>query len=205
MLETIYEVEDWLPDYRFAAPVTHFGREGYAVEAGDVFRTHCTYLNNGETELSYPDEMCTTFGVAFPLEEPIRCEAGGAQGHSWGKGEGTLEGVIRRTPNIPNDGIGELVVAVFPESKNGPNGPGAPVATWLLEEADLSEADSEVEFRLEGVPVGEGPLYVFVLVDDDGNGIDEGPSSGDLLDEAHGVIVPTTAPVSIDFLLEVVP
>ena len=200
-LDTIYEVDQWLPDYRFDSPVTFFGPEGFPVEAGDSFRTHCTYVNDGNTHLSYPDEMCTTFGVAFPLNEPLRCEAGD-KGESWGKGEGILQGVLRRTPDLVNDGIGDLVIAVFFQEQNGPNGPGAPVATWNLQNADLSTTESEINYTLQGVPIGAEPLYVWVGLDDDGSGLDEGPTAGDLVAEANNLLVQTTTPVTFDFMLE---
>lgn len=202
--ETIYEVNEWLPEYRFTSPVTHYGIEGHPVGAGDVFRTHCTYLNDGDTALGYPDEMCTTFGVAFPLDEPIYCDAAASSGlgESWGDGKGSLRGTIRRGPSITHDGVGDLMVAIFLQANNGPEGPGEPLATWFLRDADLSDPDGEIEYVLEGAPVAAGPLYVWVGLDDDGSGLDDGPTPGDLTAESSGILIPETDQVSFDFLLE---
>jgi hypothetical protein len=203
--EMLYEVTEWLPEYRFTSPVTHYGLQGHSVEVGDTFRTHCTYNNEGGTNLGYPEEMCTTLGVAFPLENPIYCDAGGStkNGVSWGDGEGVLKGTIRREENIVHDGVGDIVIAIFLQANNGPQGPGEPLATWFLEGADLSDPDGSIEYVLQGAPVAAGPLFVWIGMDDDGTSLDNGPTPGDLTAESSDIVIPDTNPVTLDFQLEV--
>ncbi|MEE2829592.1 MAG: hypothetical protein VX498_10420 [Myxococcota bacterium] len=73
--ERILFVEDWLPEYREEPPLIDFAPGELVVEAGEVFRTWCTWDNETEDPLTFPEEMCTTFGVAYPLEENWFCDA----------------------------------------------------------------------------------------------------------------------------------
>lgn len=195
-LESIYRVDEWLPDYRFNPPVIEFGSDGLPVAAGDEFRSHCTWDNRSGETLGYPDEMCTTFGVAWPLEEPLRCEGGiwrsgvedvpgdGGGGTIGGDGPGVLRGTIRRGPDLVEDGRGELFVAVFedyPQSE--------PIGAAMLGFVDLSAPDAELEYVIEGLDVPAAGLTVFALLDDDGTGTRGGPSDGDLLSEVFDLVL----------------
>lgn len=47
------------------------------VRRGDVFRTSCTWANPRDRDLVFPDEMCTTWGTAYPLSGGAVCYGGG--------------------------------------------------------------------------------------------------------------------------------
>jgi hypothetical protein len=68
-----YEVEEWTPDLRFVPRVDQYEPGDWVVRAGDSFRTECSWFNNEDRALSFPDEMCTTFGVGYPIDEAIYC------------------------------------------------------------------------------------------------------------------------------------
>jgi hypothetical protein len=49
----------------------------YVAHAGDVYHTHCEWLNETSSPLAFPDEMCAGFGYYFPsLGYEIACEDG---------------------------------------------------------------------------------------------------------------------------------
>jgi len=74
--ETIYHVDPWLPEYRYQPPFTNFDVGEFTMAAGEQLLTECTWTNPTDEALSYPDEMCTTWGVAFPLESSFHCDGG---------------------------------------------------------------------------------------------------------------------------------
>jgi len=47
------------------------------VSPGDIFRTACTWVNEGDFDLGFPDEMCTTIGMGYPLPGGAACSGGG--------------------------------------------------------------------------------------------------------------------------------
>ncbi len=67
--------EEWRDSFRFEPPVSQFAPGDFMVRAGDAFRTRCRWMNDGAGPLSYPDEMCTTFGVAYPAPDSLYCTA----------------------------------------------------------------------------------------------------------------------------------
>lgn len=75
-LAPVLQVDEWEDDFREAPPVLNFPDGEMTVRAGDVFRTTCTWENPSDQALSFPDEMCTTFGVAYPLEQNAYCAGG---------------------------------------------------------------------------------------------------------------------------------
>jgi len=74
--EDIYTVDPWEPEYRDFPVMVNFPDGGLAVREGEVFRTSCNWKNTTDELIGYPDEMCTTFVSAYPLEEPITCMLG---------------------------------------------------------------------------------------------------------------------------------
>ena len=72
----ILEVDDWQSSYRYTPP-TRFMRPGeVTIQEGDRLRTTCTWDNPYDAALTFPDEMCTTFGVASDLKSAYLCENG---------------------------------------------------------------------------------------------------------------------------------
>lgn len=72
-IAVLYDVPDWQADYRDDPPVEDFGGVPYPVLPGDLFTTTCTWFNDTEAELGFPEEMCATAGVVFPRREGLTC------------------------------------------------------------------------------------------------------------------------------------
>lgn len=75
-LTPVLQIDEWESGFRDAPPVLNFADGDMTVRAGDVFRTTCTWGNESDAPLTFPEEMCTTFGVAYPLEENAYCAGG---------------------------------------------------------------------------------------------------------------------------------
>jgi hypothetical protein len=65
-----------LPGFRDAAPGNNFDVGDVHVAPGDAFRTTCTWTNPHDTPISFPEEMCTTYGVGFDLPGNAYCADG---------------------------------------------------------------------------------------------------------------------------------
>ncbi len=74
--ETIYEVADWDASYKNAPVIANHEAGEIVIEAGDIFRTTCTWDNTTDGVLEVPAEMCTLNGTAYPLDRPLRCVDG---------------------------------------------------------------------------------------------------------------------------------
>ncbi|MEE2827883.1 MAG: hypothetical protein VX498_01730 [Myxococcota bacterium] len=74
-LQNLVTVEEWDPEYRDDPPVNFYDEGEFKIEAGHGFRTVCTWDNPFDFNLGFPEEMCTTIGLAYPLEDNIYCEA----------------------------------------------------------------------------------------------------------------------------------
>lgn len=74
--EILYQVADWKPEYKSEPVIDNHAPGEVAVKEGDVFRTTCTYVNNGTETVTFPTEMCTLNGTVYPLETVIRCVEG---------------------------------------------------------------------------------------------------------------------------------
>ena len=70
----LLDVREWDADFRERPPTRDFDPGQVQVAAGDSFRTTCTWDNTTDGVLAFPDEMCTTFGVAFPLTSNQFCQ-----------------------------------------------------------------------------------------------------------------------------------
>jgi len=74
--EVVYDVDPWLPDYRYEAPLEMYHPSEFHMKAGEALQTECSWVNPTDDTLGFPDEMCTTFGVAYPLETSVHCDDG---------------------------------------------------------------------------------------------------------------------------------
>ena len=72
----VYDIEPRLEEYRDFPILANFGATELPVLTGESFRTSCNWFNTTETMLSFPDEMCTTFVVVYPLDSPLSCVEG---------------------------------------------------------------------------------------------------------------------------------
>jgi hypothetical protein len=70
----LLHIPEWSGDYRFNPPNFNTGLGGLTLGEGDLLRTTCTWFNPFETPLAFPDEMCTTSGMAIGLEAPTFCD-----------------------------------------------------------------------------------------------------------------------------------
>ena len=75
--ERVFEVPEWTPDMRFEPTVNEYEPGEFDVAAGHRFRSWCTWNNTEDRSLAFPDEMCTTFGVGYPIEQSDYCIATG--------------------------------------------------------------------------------------------------------------------------------
>jgi len=184
--ESIYDVADWQPYFQTGAPNIQFDFGELEVAAGDTFETVCTWVNDLDEPLGYPDEMCTAFGVAYPLEDALFCDNGsfgsGPGGGPGPGGDGVVEGVFTRSHPLAGDGLGDLHVFVF-ASEPGPNA-GSPVARATIEDVDLSVDGTSQSYRIEGLPTGGDSLYISGFFDEDRSGYMTGPNPGDLVVQA---------------------
>lgn len=69
----VYEVDPWTPDMQYEPVIYNFEPGEFTVRGGEQFRTWCSWENRTNRDLSFPDEMCTTFGVAYPAPDSLYC------------------------------------------------------------------------------------------------------------------------------------
>jgi hypothetical protein len=71
----IYEVPEWSSEWTDDPReiIDSFEAGTYGFLAGDQLKSCCTWVNDTEEQLRYPDEMCTFIGVAHPLDAPWKC------------------------------------------------------------------------------------------------------------------------------------
>lgn len=75
-LTTRYQVDAWKADYRDAPPVELFMSSPLHVTPGMVLRTTCTWNNDTDHELAFPEEMCASFGLLAGTQEAWVCNIG---------------------------------------------------------------------------------------------------------------------------------
>jgi len=75
-LKSLYLADPWRPDYRDAPPITLFFTNPMRLKAGSIMRTVCEWDNSTTDELSFPTEMCTSFGYVAGSKEPVVCSIG---------------------------------------------------------------------------------------------------------------------------------
>lgn len=75
-LTTRYQVDAWKADYRDAPPAELFMSNPLKLTPGMVVRTTCTWDNDSDRELRFPEEMCASFGLIAGVQEPWVCKIG---------------------------------------------------------------------------------------------------------------------------------
>jgi len=200
--ESVYRVDEWQPQFQSGAPVSNFDFGEFEVLEGESLETVCTWFNDSDHSLAYPDEMCTAFGVAYPLEGPLYCDNGvfldGSGGGPGPGGGGVIEGPVTRSNALTGDGRGDVYVFAF-SSEPGPDA-DPPLAMGVLEDVDLSVDGASLAYRLEGLPTGTNTLYISAFFDEDESGFMGGPTEGDLVvslaPEELAFTLPDTTPVT---------
>lgn len=67
----IYEVAEWEPEFRDSPMYQYFEAGAFELKKGDVITTSCTWDNDLDHALEFPQEMCVTFGMVYPLEAAL--------------------------------------------------------------------------------------------------------------------------------------
>jgi len=73
---TVIDVPNWDPDMRDRPPLTDFttGEVDGSLQAGDRIRGACTWFNDTDHALGFPQEMCASFGYFHsPSLETFTC------------------------------------------------------------------------------------------------------------------------------------
>ena len=71
--ERIYDIEQWLPEHRDDPPGNDMWDAPMHLVPGDMFTTRCTWFNDTDEVLGFPQEMCAAVGMAYPLRSPVTC------------------------------------------------------------------------------------------------------------------------------------
>lgn len=115
--------------------------------------------------------------------------AGGASGGSGGDGgtsttTASIYGQIGRTARIPAglDGIGDVYIAVFADNPVT-NMNAEALANTLIEDADLSQDGTGINYRVDNIEPSSSPRYIVAFMDDDDNVTleDPAPAKPDLI------------------------
>jgi len=197
---TVYDVPQWREIYRFEPPMTNFDDGALTVAEGDLFHTSCNWLNRTSAPLEYPEEMCTTFGVAYPLEENYYCDGGNV---TIGGGGASIRGVLRRDVVIPGDGVGDVNIFLS-DTEPVPGIPPSEGQTFILDDVDLSDPDGSVPFLLTKVFQNEAPLFLVAYLDDDASGVEGGPTPGDPVVLMQGLAIDAAEEFEIDIVFDLV-
>jgi hypothetical protein len=72
-LETIYEIPVWQAEYRDRPPLNKYAPGEFLFNPGSTLRTNCTWFNDTDEAIAFPDEMCATYGMLYPSLSPVVC------------------------------------------------------------------------------------------------------------------------------------
>lgn len=75
-LDTVYDLE-WIGgEHPYYPMITSYDPGEFPVAEGDSLQTTCDWTNTDDHDLVFPEEMCTTIVVMYPLEPPRTCIRG---------------------------------------------------------------------------------------------------------------------------------
>lgn len=72
-MESIYLVDPWLEEYRDAPPVSLFFKNPLKIAEPSILRAKCDWNNESPDTLTFPEEMCATFGYVTGSDSAIEC------------------------------------------------------------------------------------------------------------------------------------
>ncbi len=72
-LQSVVSMSEWRVEYRDNPPVTRFAPGDLSFPANSLLRTTCTWFNDTDAEVTFPQEMCTTAGMVYPSLVPVIC------------------------------------------------------------------------------------------------------------------------------------
>ena len=78
-LTSVYKVDQWKPEYRDAPPILLNYTTPMHWAKGTVVRTKCSWNNTTDHAVTFPEEMCVTFGYADGITAAWNCLAKTAQ------------------------------------------------------------------------------------------------------------------------------
>lgn len=71
----VLEVDPWEEEFVNEQVIEKIWEIGeFEVKEGDRFVTHCSWHNPTSEVITNPEEMCNSFGVAYPLDKPFDCD-----------------------------------------------------------------------------------------------------------------------------------
>lgn len=74
-LKPVYDTE-WQVSYRDTPPVNMMLENPMPLKKGTLIQTSCTWQNDSDTEVSFPSEMCGTFGYVAGVKDSVICHLG---------------------------------------------------------------------------------------------------------------------------------
>ncbi len=191
------DVQEWEPEFRFVPPGREFAPGELTLLPGDVLEPTCTWFNPFDETVAFPEEMCTTFGVGYPIENSFHCDGGGLLA----AGDGVIELNLSLAGTPMGDGVGEAMLML----RSTPPGPEDPTGPSQLFELGVIDVNGGLSLNVEDVVTGETEWYPVLFLDDNGSGLLGGPDSEDLLAIGEILLVPTNEPVSLDLVLGPMP
>jgi hypothetical protein len=75
-VQRVHEVPGWSDAYRAYAKMDVFEPGELVLAPHDALRTTCSWHNETEETLGFPEEMCTTLAMVAPLDQPHLCDSG---------------------------------------------------------------------------------------------------------------------------------
>jgi hypothetical protein len=72
-LKPVYTTNDWKPEYRDNPPMTLFFENPMPLAKGALMRTTCSWSNDTDHKIVFPEEMCDSFGYIAGSKEPVVC------------------------------------------------------------------------------------------------------------------------------------
>ncbi len=189
--------QNWEPDFQFGPPVNQFEPGEVTLMPGDLIEPTCTWFNPFDETVAFPEEMCTTFGVGYPIENSFHCDGGGLLA----AGDGVIELNLTLDGPPEGDGVGEAMLMLW-SSPPGAGDPTGPSQLFRIGPVDVNDGFS---VAVEEVVTGDTEWYPVLFVDDNDSGLIGGPDPGDLLGVGEVLIVPTTEPVTLDLVLGPLP
>jgi len=191
----LIDIQEWQRTFEEFPPELDYEPSSLTVRAGDVFRTTCRWNNDSGHDLVFPEEMCTTLGVGYPLPRGASCAGGlvvdGSADPLAGQGA-KVSGSITSTVDFA--GVGDVWLLLF-EDRPGSGG-SLPIQQVQVPAADLS-AGGSVDYEIVGVGERSDPWFLWAVYDTDQNWKNSfSPNSGD------GEIVSPTGDTAVEFLVE---
>ncbi len=70
-----YAVDQWKTEFRDSPPTNLYFGSPMHLAQGTIVRTTCSWMNTEDAALTFPKEMCATFGYVAGPKDPIVCNA----------------------------------------------------------------------------------------------------------------------------------